>query len=606
MGRVTSNVQQHEPQSPITLNFTYDLLGNLKTLSNLAEGVTYTNSYDTAARLTQFQSSLVDANHPGTLLTVNQYNALGEPQQATLGNGIVGNQVYDSRGRLTSQTDGSVYSFTLGLAPDNNVVTGNDSINGNWTYTYDDFSRLATSAKTGQAFNYKYDRFSNRWQQNVTTGSGPAPQYTLDANNHLVSFSYDAAGNLLNDAFHSYTYDAEGRVITVDGGSTASYVYDALGRRAQPKVGANTVDFIYDQAGRVITQMNPAWHWSELYASGLHVVTYAAGATYFDHNDWLGTVRARSDVTGASSETCSSLLFGDAQNCTGTDRATLHFTGKEGDTESNLTHFWFRQLSTTQGRWIMPDPVGMTAVNPADPQSWNRYTYVGNNPASAIDPLGLWDDGGGDAPECRPGDPFCDPCVFTVDCGDPGIPPAGPIPLPPPHKGPFGGGGGSRIGEKWPNGETLGLPTGLNLKPMSLADLIGMSPGTSCDFGVCPPVGSPFSAGTIAIGAGETIGKVVLTAADALGILLGVLLMQTGDGSPCAKNPEAIGCGKWQCTASCNVQGIGNVNPTIDRVLGTGFGSTEVEACTNAKRAATQYAPTGTYARHCRCSCTKR
>jgi RHS repeat-associated protein len=370
--------------------------------------------------------------------------------------------------------------------------------------------------------------------------------------------------------------------------------------------------------------MNPTWHWSELYAGGLHVATYAAGATYFDHSDWLGTVRARSDVTGASTQTCSNLPFGDAQNCTGTDRATLHFTGKELDTESNLTHFLFRQLSTTQGRWLMPDPAGMAAANPADPQSWNRYTYVGNNPISGVDPLGLVDcvDGhyGCNCPSdgcsndffgprnpgngCDPSDASCGGS-FGVGIGigiggsnggggTPGGRPGAPSPSAGGNHGP------------WANGETLGLPKGLNLKPMGLSELIGLSPGTQCDFGVCGTIGSSFSAGPIAIAVGETIGKGVLTAADALGILLGVLLMQTGDVSPCAKNPEAIGCGKWQCTASCNVQGIGNVNPTIDRVLGTGFGSSEVEACTNAKRAATQYAPNGTYARHCRCSCTKR
>jgi len=41
------------------------------------------------------------------------------------------------------------------------------------------------------------------------------------------------------------------------------------------------------------------------------------------------------------------------------------------------------------GRWISPDPAGLAAVDPSNPQSWNRYAYVGNNPLSMIDPLGL-------------------------------------------------------------------------------------------------------------------------------------------------------------------------------------------------------------------------
>jgi hypothetical protein len=34
-------------------------------------------------------------------------------------------------------------------------------------------------------------------------------------------------------------------------------------------------------------------------------------------------------------------------------------------------------------------PAGLAAVDPTNPQSWNRYSYVGNNPLSSIDPSGL-------------------------------------------------------------------------------------------------------------------------------------------------------------------------------------------------------------------------
>src|SRR5207245_2636980 len=136
------------------VNYTYDLLGDLISTNDANEGKTYTYTYDTAARLTKMQSSWNDANHPGTLLTVNTYNPLSQVQQATLGNGIVRNLHYDNRARMTSLSDGSVYSFTLGYAANSSILTGNDSLNGNWTYTYDDFSRIATSSRSGQAFNY--------------------------------------------------------------------------------------------------------------------------------------------------------------------------------------------------------------------------------------------------------------------------------------------------------------------------------------------------------------------------------------------------------------------------------------------------------------------
>jgi len=64
------------------------------------------------------------------------------------------------------------------------------------------------------------------------------------------------------------------------------------------------------------------------------------------------------------------------------------------------------QLSSTRGyhqveaRWLTPDPSGLAAVNTMDPQSWNQYAYVLNNPVSAVDPLGLycqWEDGTNDS-----------------------------------------------------------------------------------------------------------------------------------------------------------------------------------------------------------------
>ncbi len=65
------------------------------------------------------------------------------------------------------------------------------------------------------------------------------------------------------------------------------------------------------------------------------------------------------------------------------------FTGKERDPESGLDHTRFRQYSSSLGRWMHPDPAGLAAVRPANPQSWNRYAYAANSPTSVVDPLGL-------------------------------------------------------------------------------------------------------------------------------------------------------------------------------------------------------------------------
>jgi RHS repeat-associated protein len=72
--------------------------------------------------------------------------------------------------------------------------------------------------------------------------------------------------------------------------------------------------------------------------------------------------------------------------------ADFSWTGINADAEpgspETLYDFPAREYGI-QGRWPSPDPLGMGAVNPGDPQSWNRYAYVDNNPLAVTDPTGL-------------------------------------------------------------------------------------------------------------------------------------------------------------------------------------------------------------------------
>jgi RHS repeat-associated protein len=185
----------------------------------------------------------------------------------------------------------------------------------------------------------------------------------------------------------------------------------------------------------------------------------------------------------------------------------MAFTGAQWDPETNFFHTQFRQYSTPQGRWMTPDPAGMAVTDPSNPQSWNRYAYVNNNPINATDPLGLENIPCIDSDEidCGGGggcDPFfgcappCDPLEDPDGCIEFG----GNGPLPPPSGG---GGGGSnpgpvpptaaRTGGVWLDNETLGLPGGLNVHPLSLGDLFGLTPG--CEFGPCGDDSSTFAGG---------------------------------------------------------------------------------------------------------------
>ncbi len=64
------------------------------------------------------------------------------------------------------------------------------------------------------------------------------------------------------------------------------------------------------------------------------------------------------------------------------------FTSQRQDTVGDLYDFPAREYSI-QGRWPSPDPAGLAAVDPSNPQSWNRYAYVLNNPLALVDPFGL-------------------------------------------------------------------------------------------------------------------------------------------------------------------------------------------------------------------------
>jgi RHS repeat-associated protein len=371
-------------------------------------GVTLTNAYNRALRLTQTTSSLANSGHPGTLVSGLHYSAFGTFSSGTLGNGLPETATITPRGWLQSVnvgTSGSVYSLSIAsYAPNGDILQANDNVNGNWVYTYDDFNRLVTSNKNNnqQAFSYVYDRFGNRWQQNVTAGTGPNPSYAFDAKNRITTtgVTYDSAGNVRNDGAHAYIYDAENRIIQVDGtagqcsSATACYVYDAEGRRVRKTTGSVSVDYVYDLGGNVVSEISSSggWNRGEVFAGAHHLATYSGGtggSTYFIHADHLGSERVRTNVSGVAVETCTNLPFGDLQTCTGTDVSPLHFTGKQRDTETGNDDFGARYLNSGMGRWLTPDwsarQQAVPYADPGNPQTLNLYAYVLNNPTSHVD-----------------------------------------------------------------------------------------------------------------------------------------------------------------------------------------------------------------------------
>lgn len=425
---------------------------------------------------------------------------------------------------------GTLYSFSLGYGAGNaNVTTANDNINGTWAFTYDYLNRLSTANQNnGQNIcSFGYDQLGNRTSQTATAGScnGNLSLTYAGNNNRMDGYSYDAAGNLLSDTVHTYAYDAWNRLITVDGGNTATYVYDALGRRVQR---TGQFEYLYDLNGSIVTYLNPAGAWvlGEIFANGQHLATYSGcgttATTYFDHADWLGTERDRSNMADANSESITSLPFGDLQFTSGScgDPSPQHFTGQQRDSESGLHYFGARHYSTQFGRFMSPDPTGIFLGNLNDPQSLNLYSYVRNNPTSFTDPSGLQCDEF-DSSGCGC-DFFCISLPIGIGGGGGGgIGPQPPIYFPP-NVGSSPNPNGSASNDPF-SGETNGIPNGLRVPTLGLPGLL-MPSSPGCDFGACGGGNGFTGAIALEIGAGAVCaGSGVCEAIVTGGLILGTV-----------------------------------------------------------------------------------
>jgi RHS repeat-associated protein len=70
-------------------------------------------------------------------------------------------------------------------------------------------------------------------------------------------------------------------------------------------------------------------------------------------------------------------------------RRYTFLTQKERDEESGLDFFNARYYGSMLGRFTSPDQPFADQYE-SDPQSWNLYVYVSNNPLIYTDPTGLW------------------------------------------------------------------------------------------------------------------------------------------------------------------------------------------------------------------------
>lgn len=127
--------------------------------------------------------------------------------------------------------------------------------------------------------------------------------------------------------------------------------------------------------------------------------------------DALGSVRVVFGTDGSVKARSDYLPFGEewSPSTPGGPLPTQRFTGQQRDAEEGLDYFKARSLQTRMGRFTTIDPRRGVTENP---QSWNRYSYVLNNPLIAIDPSGKQAEGPDGADQRR-----CDASFSFWQCG---------------------------------------------------------------------------------------------------------------------------------------------------------------------------------------------
>lgn len=122
------------------------------------------------------------------------------------------------------------------------------------------------------------------------------------------------------------------------------------------------------------------------------------GGVKYVLQDWQGSTRAIVGNTGNIQSRSDYTAFGE-QIGTGGLRSSSQGFGKstsvrqgyaltEKDDATGLDHTWFRKNENQAGRWTSHDPYN-GSMSIGDPQSFNRYSYVANEPTNYVDPSGL-------------------------------------------------------------------------------------------------------------------------------------------------------------------------------------------------------------------------
>lgn len=355
-------------------------------------------------------TAVTGATFPGTQTYASSINYHPNlmVNQVTHGNSVVDTYALDAnamrRPLSITATQGASTRWSTGSYSYDGV--GNITKVGSSWFTYDPVSRITTGTvfdgPTGSGAQkqqtYAFDPFGNL--TNIGGSPGRALPTTAGTN-HLNNTNYDQAGNVTSWNGAAYAFDRFNQMFRFQSGAEDNiYLYNADDERIWTYSVPQNVSHwtLRDPAGKVLRDYlnnNNIWSVSEdyVYRDGqlLAAEIPGTGVRHFSL-DHLGTPRLITNSAGAQVAYHVYFPFGEEATLAGQDAERMKFTGHErdlnnlGSTADDLDYMHARHFGPLTGRFLGMDRAG--SWQPAAPQTWNRYTYVLNNPLRLVDPTG--------------------------------------------------------------------------------------------------------------------------------------------------------------------------------------------------------------------------
>jgi RHS repeat-associated protein len=311
---------------------------------------------------------------------------------------------------------GGVINWTSGLYEYDGA--GNITEIGTDWFIYDHANRIreGTAGTDAQGNRYKqsyaYDPMGNMTQRTTTkNGFTDIVTMTVDSStNRLGGIQYDAAGNALGvGRTDVYVFDPLNMTKKTPG---KTYLYGPTDERVwsidkgyndlttapaplPPIVETITLRGLGNEVLREyqVTGGNADGHWrwmrDNIYRGGalLAAETLQYGRRNY-HLDHLGSARFVTNSQGAVTDSMAYYPYG--MEAQGFNSDQLRFTGQERDVNyppgHTLYYMHARYYGQDQGKFFSVDPDH--DFDPRQPQSWNLYAYVRNNPVNRTDPTG--------------------------------------------------------------------------------------------------------------------------------------------------------------------------------------------------------------------------